>query len=213
MKKFLLAIIGAIFIFLSLVSAAEAVQIDGETKSLGDGILRSWVNLDSKGNPSDIGIAFTPGILSLPTGSNAPFVKTEVGLPLEASTMAFNHIDVDYLPHVVPPLPAVLNVPTFRFHFFLLSPNERNEICPNPDTNGNFLPKCTGDELKQVIKVPERSYIPQGFNQPPRKDPFFAEPRFGMRFLDPKLILPIVFGKERYKTVYYYGFYDGKMSA
>jgi len=213
LKKLSLASLGTVLTVMATVSVVQASQLSyGESQLLGDGFIRSFVSLDDNGNPLDLGVAFTEEALSLPTDPAYPITRIELSLPPEAAKTAFNHIELDYRTRGFPPNPEIFNVPNFRITFFQISPEERDLICPNPDTTG-VIPKCTGDELAQVLKTPEPGTLPEGFVQVLPEDPFFAEPRYGTGYIDLVPILPVINGQQPFTSFYAYTFSDGKGSS
>lgn len=197
---------GILCLTLGTIGAAEAHQIHyGESRSLGDGSVRSFVVIDDRGNPEDIGIALTQEALDLPTGDSASDIVTQLSLPSEAATTAFNHIELTYRPHAVPGNPPAFGVPRFGIDFFLLSPQERTSICPNPDLSGT-VPNCVGSELAEVLQTPEPGTLPEGL-----LPTNVAEPGHGTRYFDPDLAFPILMGQP-FTSLYDYGFFDGEVS-
>jgi Domain of unknown function (DUF5602) len=205
LKSFSVTSLGAVLIVLGTAIASPAADFFGNSQPLGNGFVRSIVTLDNNGNPLEIGVAFTPGALSLPTG-DVPDVVTQLSLPLEASATAFNHIELTYRPNAVPGNPPAFGVPRFGIDFFLLSSQERALICPNPDTTGS-VPTCVGDELAQVLKTPDPGLVPEGL-----LPTGVAEPKIGTRYFDPDIAFPIASGQQPFNSVYDYGFFDGKLS-
>ncbi|WP_292390556.1 DUF5602 domain-containing protein [Methanosarcina sp. UBA5] len=67
----------------------------GESKTLGNGTVYSWVKLDTKGNPSSIGVTFTESALKGLPETEGPDVEYTLALPKEAASTAYNHIAVD----------------------------------------------------------------------------------------------------------------------
>src|SRR5659263_207871 len=64
----------------------------GETKSLGNGTVRSWITLGDDGNASAIGVTFTEMALSgLPTENSTEYM---LALPEQASATPFNHVGI-----------------------------------------------------------------------------------------------------------------------
>lgn len=102
------------------------VNQGGETKSLGGGGVRSWVQLDNKGKPEALGVTLTEAALTnLP---DAPS-ETVLNLPKQDYGLAFNHISVDWNPQGHEPQ-GIYDKPHFDFHFYLISQDERKQILP-----------------------------------------------------------------------------------
>ncbi|MEQ9483539.1 DUF5602 domain-containing protein [Coleofasciculus sp. F4-SAH-05] len=198
-RNLLVAPLGAALVALGTVNAVQAATLYGETEPLGDGFIRSFVELDNDGKPSEIGVAFSQGALSLPT--EPPDLPFNVFLPPEASATPFNYIHVTYRPRGYPGLPPVFDVPRFSIDFSLLRPQERELICPNPDRSGS-LPACVGEELQQAIKTPESGTVPDGM-----VTDSFGEAGYGVRYFDPDTSL------NPFTSFYEYGFFGGKLSS
>ena len=200
------AALGTLLTTLGSLGVADASQFFGNPQPLGEGFVRSFVTLDDQGNPSEIGAIFTQGALSLPTDETTPDIAILLSLPPQAATTAYNHLELIYRTYGLPGVPAALGVPRITIDYFLLSPQERALICPNPDISGPVA-TCTGDELAQALKPPEPEFIPQGM-QPTG----FVQPGFGERYFDPEAALPIFTGQQPFTTLYDYAFFDGQMS-
>ncbi len=162
----------------------------GETKPLGDGMVRSWVTLDNDGKPLAIGVTFIETALSgLPT--TLPTTEYQLALPQQASAMPFKHIVVNWNPQGHVP-PGVYDVPHFDFHFYMISPEER------------YVITATGDDLVKVEKKPAPEFIPAGYVPTPG-----GEPRMGAHWIDPT---SPEFNNKSFTRTFIYGFYDGKMA-
>ncbi len=207
-QKLSIAALGAAFIFLR-ISVVQAAQIFyGEPEPLGKGSVRSFVVLDDNGNPSDIGATFSKETLSLPTGDTEPDIATELSLPPEASSTAFNHMELIYRPNNYSGLvPKGIGIPRFSLNFFLISPSERALICPHPDKIGT-LPVCTASEEAPALKTPEPGTVPSGILQTLGG----AEPGYGSRYRDPDTSTLVVSGQQPFTSTYYYAFFDGKLT-
>ena len=202
-KHLLVAPLGAVLIALVTVTSAQAAQIFyGKSEQLGNGYIRSFVELDDNGNPSNIGATLTQGALALPIGQADPDIVVDLSLPSEASSTAFKNIELTYRPYYYPNTPDVFLVPRLGFDFFQVSPQERDLICAHPDTSGP--PQCVGNELTQALKTPDPGILPEGL-----VSTLEAQPRVGTRYFDPDVTFPIVQGQQPFTTTYDYGFYDG----
>jgi hypothetical protein len=160
----------------------------GETKSLGNGMVRSWITLDDDGNASAIGVTFTEMSLSgLPIENSTEYM---LALPEQASATPFNHIGLDWNPmgHVPP---GIYDKPHFDFHFYMISPEERNSIT------------ATGEDMVKVSKNVSLEYIPEGYVPTPG-----GVPRMGAHWIDPT---SPEFNNQSFTKTFIYGFYDGKM--
>ena len=209
-NNFLTAQTGAIFVFLGTAGTAQAAQIfHGEAKPLGNGTVRTWVELDSNSNPSDIGLVFTEAALSgLPTESDEfdeyPLKLTlqdgighstfeyELMLPQEASATPFTHVGLNWNPHGHAP-GGILDLPHFDFHFYTISPEERYGIT------------AVGDDLDRSYRMPPSGSIPSDYVLADMS----AEPRMGVHWVD--LTAP-EFNGEIFTKGFVYGSYDGKVA-
>lgn len=220
LKNLSLAPLGAVFIALGTASAAPAAQFFGNSQPLGNGSIRSFITLDdNSGNPLDLGISFAEEALSLPIGSgdqynSDEYIMTELSLPPQASTTPFNHFEVNYRPNGFPPGGPVTQ-PLFDIYFFQISPQERDLICPHPDTSGS-IPNCVGEERAVARKTPEPGTLPVGViplieDTPQRPgSPLRAVPRYGTRYYDGDLAVSVFNNPQSLTSFYGYGFYDGK---
>lgn len=138
LKSLSVASLGAVFMALETTCAVQAQQIFyGNPQPVGDGFVRSYVTLDDvSGTPLDIGVDFSPEVLS------SPDFVAELVLPPEASATAFKHLELTYDSRGLPGNPEVFNVPRYRVDFFLIDRQERDLICPNPDTTGPNTHMC-----------------------------------------------------------------------
>lgn len=200
------ASLGGVLIALGGVSKASASQFFGNPQPLGEGFVHSFVTLDDQGNPQEIGAILTKEALLLPTSETTPDIYLNLALPPQASSTAYNHLELSYRTHGIPGVPAALGVPRIAIDYFLLNPQQRALICPNPDTSG-AVPICTGDELAQAVKPAKPEFIPQGM-QPTG----FVQPGYGERYFDPDAAIPIFTGQQPFTTLYDYAFFDGQIS-
>jgi hypothetical protein len=160
----------------------------GETKSLGNGMVRSWITLGDDGNASAIGVTFTEMALSgLPIENSTEYM---LALPEQASVTPFNHIGLDWNPmgHVPP---GIYDKPHFDFHFYMISPEERNSIT------------ATEQDMVKLSKNVSPEYIPEGYVPTPG-----GVPRMGAHWIDPT---SPEFNNQSFTKTFIYGFYDGKM--
>ncbi|HEX4936345.1 MAG TPA: DUF5602 domain-containing protein [Gemmatimonadaceae bacterium] len=179
----------------------------GASQALGNGTARSYVALDASGRPTSLGVAISETAMgSLPQtpmpGMPAAAMLT-LALPTEAATTGFNHVMLDWNPAGHEP-DQVYTHPHFDFHFYQITPAERDQIVPgNPQFGtkaGNF---------------PGAEYVPAGFvagsvlaNVPPANA---AVPLMGMHWLDtssPELQPPP--NNHAFTRTFIYGSYDGR---
>jgi Domain of unknown function (DUF5602) len=137
----------------SLIGALTPIQY-GPAVKVGNGEARTYLIRDPKAGqaPVEIGIALSEKALDgLPTdGMMYPFDLT---LP-ENAPAPYKFAELDWNPHGHVP-PGVYTFPHFDFHFYTISPAERDAIDP---TDPNFATKArnvpTGDLVPPFYVVP-----------------------------------------------------------
>jgi len=138
---------------------------------LGNGVVWSWVINDSKGNPSSLGVTFTEtalsGLAENPP-SDVPYIGYELSLPKQTKVAPYDHIVVDWNAHGHIP-PGIYDVPHFDFHFYMVTPGERNNIT------------AKGNDIARSDKKLPAQYIPAGYILPGGTQ----EPRMGSHWIDP----------------------------
>jgi hypothetical protein len=212
LKNLFVAPLGAVFIALGTASTGQAAQLFGDSQPLGDGFIRSYVTIDDvTENPSDIGVVFTQGVQSLPTGAGNSDITIELSLPSEASTTGFKQIEVNYRPNGYPP-GGEINVPQFNVNFLRLSSQERDTICPNPVPQGPVL-VCAGDELAKALETPQPGTLPESVRIVGFGRPVATAPRYGARYVAFDLAAPAVQNPQSLTSFYGYTFYDGQQTA
>ena len=214
LKNLSLAPLGAVFIALLTTSAGQAAELFGNSQPFGNGSIRSFITLDdTSGKPLDVGISFPKADLSLPVGSGNQYntneyITTELSLPPQASTTPYTQIEVNYAPNGYPPGGPVTS-PLFDIYFFQINPQERDLICPHPDTT-SVLPDCVGEERALARKTPEPGTLPEGVIPLLDGSPLKARPRYGTRYYDGDLAIAANQNPQSLTSFYGYGFYDGK---
>ncbi|MBI2999195.1 MAG: DUF5602 domain-containing protein [Deltaproteobacteria bacterium] len=180
----------AVFISEGFAQGTKAGTYLGNPETLGNGTARSFVTLDKAGKPTAIGVILSETALSgLPSAE--PEYEYMLPLPKEAEVTGYNHIAVNWNPKGHPP-PGVYTVPHFDFHFYLISPEERNKIT------------ATGDDLERAHKAPAPEFAPKGYILPPGTE----VPRMGAHMVNPAAP---EFQKKPFARTFIYGFYDGQM--
>lgn len=174
---------------------AESGTVAGEVKSMGDGVIWSWVEYGPGGTPSAIGVTFTETALSglpekSPPGGHSWAYDLE--LPKRAAVAPYNHIVVDWNPagHVPP---GVYDVPHFDFHFYMITPEERSRITVKKE------------DLPRHARKPPAQYVPAGYILPDGTQ----EPRMGSHWIDPE---SPEFHKQPFRKTFIYGSYDGHVT-
>lgn len=178
----------------------------GAAQALGQGTARTFVTLDNAGKPASLGVAISESAMgTLPQqphpGMPAAAMLT-LTLPAEAAVTGYDHVMLDWNPAGHEPQ-HVYTHPHFDFHFYQITPAQRDQMNPG---NPEFGPKSG--------IFPTGEYVPAGFvagsvlaNVPPAAA---AVPLMGMHWLDtssPEL-LPPPNGKT-FTSTFIYGSYNG----
>lgn len=166
----------------------------GEAKPIGNGTVRSWVTTGADGKPTAIGVTFTePALSGLPPSLTPGLIWTEFLLPLppEASATGFDHVGLNWNPKGHDP-EGVYNVPHFDFHFYLISPAERERITTR------------GDDLERVRKPLPAEFVPEGYVLAPASE----EPGMGLHWVEPH---SHEFHGKAFTHTFIYGSYNGRM--
>jgi hypothetical protein len=179
----------------------------GVAQNLGDGTARTFVTLDATGRPTSLGVAIAEtalnGLPATPMPGMPSAAMLSLSLPAEAASTGFNHVMLDWNPMGHEP-EHVYTHPHFDFHFFQITPAQRDAIVPN---NPDFATKAG--------VFPTAEYVPAGFaaasvlaNIPPAAA---AVPLMGMHWLDtssPELQPPP--NNHMFTRTFIYGSYDGR---
>lgn len=167
---------------------------DGPSRDLGGGRAYTFVTLDAGGRPVALGIRMSEAALSdLPAEPprDADGWEYVLSLPKEAEISGYSHVVVDWNPigHIPP---GVYDIPHFDFHFYLISPEQREKIT------------AKGEDLARVHKAPAPEFMPEGYVLPEGTE----VPRMGAHAVDPA---GPEFNKLPFTKTFIYGFYDGSM--
>lgn len=176
------------------LSVAKEKTIVGETKPLGKGQVRSWVNLDGNGNPTAIGLTFSEEALStLPKEPPPGAEGTEISLvlPTQASVTAFKHIGLNWNPNGHPPA-KIYDTEHFDFHFYMIAEEERARIT------------ATGEDLLRARKQPAAEFVPDGYIYVPDSE----HARMGAHWVNP---LSKELQGQTFTTTFLYGSYNGSL--
>lgn len=189
-RKFFAAVCTALLVVF-IHTASQAFTFEGKSQSLGDGIVRTYVELDDNGNPTEIGV-----ILSNDALSNLPDRREEyvLQLPPEASTTAITHIGLNWQSHGHIPS-DIYSSPHFDVHAYVITPEEREAIT------------ATGANLETVYATPAPELIPAGYVMAPDS----AEPRQGTHWVDPTAE-EFRGAPHGFDHTMIYGFYNGEMA-
>ena len=130
----------------------------GPQVQMGNGHLRTWVNITHDGKPLAIGVEMTDGALTnLPQDPNDVAAATFM-LPLHQKAQAvtpFDHVVIDWNVNGHPPV-GVYDVPHFDFHFYKISVATQMAIPPyNVDPTGFDVPIPAGYMPPIYVRIPE----------------------------------------------------------
>lgn len=165
----------------------------GETVEMGNGTLRSWVDIGEDKKPKELGVTFTDLAME-----GLPFVEYNgmakehiVAPPKEAAAIPMDHISVDFMTEGHEPKP-VYGVPHFDFHFYFVPRTQRSKMVINSDAD------------KAVFDKPvPAGYMPEGYVLAPASH----IPYMGSHWVDLKA--PELSGQPFTHTLVY-GSYDGR---
>jgi Domain of unknown function (DUF5602) len=180
---------GAALLVISLQGLAQASTVESKPQSLGNGTVRTYVELDDAGNATEVGVILSEGALA-----NLPGETTEYVLPLpaEAETTAITHIGLNWQSHGHAP-PAIYSTPHFDVHAYVITPQERQAI--------------TATNLETSYETPSPELIPAGYVLAPDS----AEPLQGAHWIDPTA--REFHGEPHgFDHTLIYGFYNGEMT-
>jgi len=186
----MLAVAGLLIGGLMTARAAGVTRHTGVPISVGNGRAYTWVLNDGLGNPLAVGINFTDQALA----GGLPADETEYILPLpkQANAIPFTHVVMNWNPHGHIP-PGIYDVPHFDFHFYLITPPQREKIT------------ATGEDLARTTLMPAPEFIPAGFIGPEGT----SEPRMGWHWINPA---SPEFNGQPFTETFIYGFYNGQMA-
>lgn len=180
-----------VFIQSYSLSATTISVREGQSQTLGNGAVRTYVEVDDTGDPTEVGV-----ILSDYALTNLPAEAEEyvLQLPPEAASTAITHIGLNWRSHGHAP-DEIYHLPHFDVHAYVISPEEREAIT------------ATADDLETVYKTPESELIPTGYVMAPDS----AEPRQGSHWIDPTAA-EFQGSPHGFDHTMIYGFYNGEMT-
>ncbi|MEP6730186.1 MAG: DUF5602 domain-containing protein [bacterium] len=183
----------------STIPEPRAVLVYGPSVSFAQGSARAWVQTDSLGAPSAIGIAMTEGALNgLPstvTGPSPTALMATLPLPAEAAGTGIDHAEVGWNPNGHEPQ-QLYGVPHFDIHFYMVSTATQMAIVPS---DPQFAAKAAN--------VPASAFVPAGYVPPPAPIAASAVPQMGVHWVDVKS--PELNGKP-FTNTFIFGSWDGK---
>lgn len=173
------------------VLSAATRTVYGESKSMGNGVIQTWVKLDDHNLPTAIGVRFNEQALSgLP--DTLPYTEFPVAFPPQAGKTPFTHFVANWNPKGHIP-PGVYDKPHFDFHFYILPQTARIAIT------------AFGNDLTMCEKAPADGMVPDKYIMAPGG----AEPRMGGHWVD---LSSQELNGYPFTITFVYGFYDGKMA-
>jgi hypothetical protein len=168
----------------------------GDSVEVGSGVARTYVAYDSAGRATEIGIALFPdALLDLPEPGGDSTIGSVFSwdLPFPEGTPApyrFASLDWNPLGHIPP---GIYDVPHFDFHFYMISPEERDAIVPD---DPEYSAKAT--------RLVDASLLPAGYVLPPDG----TVPRMGSHWVDPA---SHEFHGQPFTSTFLYGSWDGRL--
>jgi len=175
-----------IVISFALSTTTNAQQtLYGDSITMGDGLIYTWVHYNAGGTRDLIAVSLTPEAFNnLPSSS----VSESLALPRLGTDTLFNHIYLNWNPGGHPP-PGIYTLPHFDFHFVMVSNAERQAVIPGLD------PVVITSEFRPLDYIPD-------------SNPPMSVPAMGTHYVDSTS--PEFHGQTFTKT-FVYGFYRGKM--
>ncbi len=127
----------------------------GDFKIMGNGTVRSWVQMGKNRQPTAVGITFSETALTgLPQGvkgdSRRSSFEYSMKLPSQAKATNIDHISFDWEPLGHEPK-GVYDVPHFDLHFYSMTMQERAKI------DGR------GMAVQKLYKKPAAQYVPAAY--------------------------------------------------
>src|SRR5258708_1022472 len=161
---------------------------------MGNGQVRSWINISNDGKPLAIGVEMTDeSLLNLPADPT-DFQDASYLLPLHQKALEvtpFNHITINWNVHGHEP-PGVYDLPHFDFHFYKISVTEQLAIPPY-----NVMPAGFDN-------LPDAGYIPAGYIHVPG-----GVPQMGAHWVD---VTAPEFNGGVFTHTFVYGSYNGDLT-
>lgn len=179
-------------------SAAAAGQEDsrtyfGASESVGDGAVRTYTTLDTKGEPAAVGIRMSATALDGLPESGEMFM---LDLPEQASATVFDHVMLNWNPHGHEP-EILFGKPHFDMHFYISDMAAVHGIDPSAPGYAD-----------RAARFPDTKYIPRDYIAPP--GPLASElavPHMGLHWLD--ATAGMIPGVYDFKQTFINGSWDG----
>lgn len=187
----------------------------GERTPMGNGTVRAYVSIDPRTKrPTELGVAFTEGALDqLPTDGAGHHGQTgkvhQWSLALPTAAAPFRFVEVNWNPQGHEPAGVYEGHPHFDFHFYTVSPADRDAIVP---TDPEYAAKAN--------RLPTGDFVPPFTVQlgPPGAKPAdVAVPKMGVHWVDLRSSeLQALLGKpDAYKpftNTFIVGSWDGRFT-
>lgn len=129
----------------------------GPQVQMGNGHVRSWVNISHDGTPLAIGVEMTDGALTNLPQDPTDFAASTFALTLHQkakSVTPFDHIVMDWNVHGHEPA-GIYDLPHFDFHFYKISVAEQMAIPPyNVASAGFDVPLPAGYMPPTYVRIP-----------------------------------------------------------
>lgn len=139
---------------------AQPARIAGDSIRLGDGIVRSWVEVDEYGAPTAIGVTLPDDVIE-----STPADGAMLSLAFPALRgLPFRHVLFDWVPTGHPPATLYAH-PHWDAHFYTISPEERRTIAEG-----------------ETPLRPDARYMPDGFVPVPGLG-LYAFPEMGVHWM------------------------------
>ncbi|UYQ92609.1 DUF5602 domain-containing protein [Chitinophaga horti] len=199
MKKILAALVLLAAVFTSCEKDdSKGGTFKGPEVKLHDGKAWTWVKLDDKGDPLQIGVTITDAAFNsvpMPNGEmpgHDPMNSFSLKVPAKASVLPFKHIGLDWNPAGHEP-PGIYDKPHFDYHFYMISEAERLAI-----------PTYDQDSLK-FKNSPAAGYLPASYVN-------FGGgvPQMGAHWVD--INTPEIKPPFNFTETFFYGSYNGKVT-
>lgn len=139
----------------------------GPAATLGDGTVRTYLILDKRGKPAELGVAISEvAMATVPDLSNEPPMKAFLTKDLEFpqdTPAPFKLMGFFWRPFGHPPM-HIYTVPHFEFHFYLIDAATRNAILPRegdaPNEMGAFM---SGPFAERASRAPAAGVLPASY--------------------------------------------------
>lgn len=200
---------------------SAVTRLDGPAQRVGNGTARTYVLVaaDNPKVPLEIGVALDEGAMEGLPGPNPHAAHAAAGSPHEhldnhpyllslplMDLAPYQFVELDWNPGGHEP-PGVYDRPHFDFHFFTISPAEREAIVPSDPTyqdKADKLPPATERPTHYTTGTPPDAPVP-------------SVPLMGVHWVDERTPeLQKLFGRpEAYRpftTTFIYGSWDGRFT-